>query len=143
MELSWNVIASDEITKEAHTDVDRISFTVSFFDSKGFPQDRILYDFAVRNASSGNEVIKRYTNQDVNSLGSASHSFAVDRTLPDALQVEVIIKAAGSLPVLLDDRATFEIAVIPEFPSFLLTIILGFTLGMIMVVTRAKLLYSR
>ncbi len=111
IELSWNM--GNQETGNSTS----LSFYLSILDARGFPQDAVSYDFIIRNAST-DMVIQRFLNQQVDELGSARHIVTLGGSTPDSIVADVIIRSIGRLPVLLEDRATFEIVVVPEFGSF-------------------------
>lgn len=140
VELSWSVDESLNQTG-AGGNLSITTFTLSFFDDSGFPQDTILYDFIVHNADG--EVVERLANQHVDNFGSARHNVTFYEANPKAIQVDVVIKSAGSSPVLLNDTATFEIAVVPEFSGVMLTIVASFLVVTIAMIIMQRSMLSR
>jgi hypothetical protein len=122
IELSWNK------GNEESSNSTSLSFYLAILDARGFPQDAVSYDFIVRDAST-DITIQRFLNQQVDELGQAQHNVTLSGSIPDGILTDVIIRSAGRLPVLLDDRATFEIVVVPESPIALL--ILAASLAMV------------
>lgn len=140
VELSWSGSESLNQTGAAGN-TSRTAFALSFFDNKGFPQDSILYDFIVHNADG--EVVERLANQHVDNFGSARHNVTFYEANPKAIQVDVVIKSAGSSPVLLNDTATFEIAVVPEFSGVMLTVVASFLVVTIAMIIMQRSMLSR
>lgn len=140
VELSWSEGESLNQTG-AIGNSSTTAFALSFFDNSGFPQDSILYDFIVRNADG--EVIERLANQHVDNFGSARHNITFNGANSKAIQVDVVIKSAGSSPVLLNDTATFEIVVVPEFSGIMLTIVASFLVVTILMMVHKKIPLGR
>ena len=140
VELTWaEVDSAQEERTETNKNVSTISFGVSFFDSNGFPEDRLVYDFMIGDPSTTEMMYQNLGNQ-YSGIGPSSHDVTFDGAVDGPVQVNIVIRSAGQQPVLLNDKVTFDIAVVPEYPAAMIwTIFMLFLLGTIIITTRAKL----
>ncbi len=108
------------------------TFTVSFADSKGVPQQRVNYDFTVKDASGAvQQFNSQFTGED--NTGEVKATF--DKGGPVTVNVKVNSISGVDTGNFIED-ANFSIVVVPEFPVPIM--IAAVSIGLIVTLARVK-----
>ena len=110
-----------------------VTFGLSFFDSTGFPLDRVSYDFEITDAN-GN-VVEQLTNQFADD-GTNQHQVNFNSTGPASMKV-TIKAVSGATTGAFVEEATFGVVVVPEFPVSA-AIMAGAIVGLVVLLMRVK-----
>lgn len=125
MDVSWDP-ASIEPGKET-------TFAINFYDNSGFPQQRVSYNFQVKD-SSGN-VLKDLKNQNTES-GTAVQKLTFPDGGPKTITITVN-SVSGQGTGQFVESADFNVVVVPEFPVSA-AIVAAVVIAMVVAVTRFK-----
>ena len=110
-----------------------VNFGLSFFDSTGFPLERVNYDFTITD-TNGN-VVEELKNQNADD-GTAQHQITFENA--GAASITVKINAvSGATTGNFVEQAEFNIVVVPEFPVSA-AIVAGTVVGLVVLVRRVK-----
>jgi len=116
-----------------------VTLLVFFFDSSGAPLDYVQYDLFVRNASNG-EAVQQFIDQIPALYATPNigyHDIAFEKG-GNNIQIDVIIEAS-SQELVSNDKATFDIVVVPEFNlSILATLVMAISMAIGIVTLKMK-----
>lgn len=131
MELDWNCAeCSQKTSMEPGKDV---QFSVSFFDNKGLPTQRVNYDFTIKD-TSGQTMLERKSQTADSGLGFQTVKFDQG----GGRVITVKINAVSGVP---NDQfietADFNVVVVPEFPVSA-AILAAAVIGLVIAVTRFR-----
>lgn len=123
VELGWEFATENDVT-----------LLLSFFDRSGMPLDYMEYDLLIRNSSDG-QVVQEFSNQTIFFVGS--HNVTLQKG--DNIQIDVVVKGDNQNPMP-NDRAIFDIMIVPEFGSALAFIVMAAAMvGVITITKRFKI----
>lgn len=127
VELGWEFRNADNVT-----------LLVFFFDGSGTPLDYVQYDLVVRNASNG-KVVQQFTDQIPAALYATPnigyHDIAFEKG-GNNIEIDVIIEASSQELVVSNDKAAFDIVVVPEFNLSILAAMMAMAIGIAMLKTK-------
>jgi hypothetical protein len=131
IELDWNCAdCSQKTSMEPGKDV---QFSISFFDNKGFPTQRVSYDFTVKD--TGGQTILEKKNQIADSgLGFQTVKFDQGGGRVITVKIDAVSGVPNDQFI---ETADFNVVVVPEFPVSA-AILAAAVIGMVVAVTRFR-----
>ena len=131
MELNWNCAeCSQKTSMEPGKDV---QFSVSFFDNKGLPTQRVSYDFTVKD-TSGQTILERKNQIADSGLGFQTVKFDQGGGKVITVKIDAVSGVPNDQFI---ETADFNVVVVPEFPVSA-AILAAAVIGLVIAVTRFR-----
>ena len=131
VELGWNCESCSQKTSiEPGKDV---QFSISFFDNKGLPTQRVSYDFTVKD-TSGQTLIEKKNQAADSGLGFQTVKFDQGGGKVVTIKIDAVSGTANDQFI---ETADFNVVVVPEFPISA-AILAAAVIGLVIAVTRFR-----